>query len=198
MRFEDTNEYQQSLRMRPACDAVLCSVFGVQPDAIERFEKGDPLFILDQEHAIDVRVTLANGTRLLGQEKALSYKFYRYKTFTVEFWQNRYTKEPGEFFKIASQFYLHGYSDETGTSFIEWKILNVLELINWLKGYGVDVLATRVKPSGPSQAAFLPIPYDKIPKWIIHAEECADQSQVKTTTQHCLPPLPKLLTRGVS
>jgi len=170
--FERTPEYQQSLKMRPACDQVLCKVFGVTPDRIERFSKASELFVLDQEFAIDMRVKLLNGSQLTGQEKALTNKFYKYHTFTMEFWQNRHTKEPGEFFKIASQFYLHGYSDESGVEFIEWKIIDILKFIDWLKKYGTDRLSAATKPSGPSRAAFLPIPYDRIPKQFILAEWC--------------------------
>jgi len=156
--------------MRPACDAVLCDVFGVQPEAIERFSKASDLFVLDQQFAIDLRIRLNNGTQLTGQEKALSHRYCSYRTFTVEFWQNRFTKEPGEFFKIASQFYLHGYSDETGLAFIEWKIIDVLKFIDWLKVCGLDKLESKVRPAGGSRAAFLPIPYDKIPKQFILSE----------------------------
>lgn len=164
MKFEDTPEFKQSLKMRPACDRVLCSCFGVSPDDIERFPHGTELFILDQEFAIDMRVRLNNGTVLTGQEKALSYQFYKYRTFTIEFYQNRKTKEKGEFFKIASQFYLHGYADATGIEFIEWKIIDVLKLIHWLRQSGESLLAKRIRPAGGSRAAFLPIPYDKIPR----------------------------------
>lgn len=170
MTFEETPEYKQSLRMRPACDGVLCRVFGVTPDKIDRFSKASELFVLDKEFAIDLRVRLKNGSQLTGQEKALSYKFYGFRTFTVEFWQNRHTKEPGEFFKIASQFYLHGYSDKSGLSFIEWKIIDVLKFIDWLKACGLDKLEAKVRPSGGSRAAFLPIDYDKIPKEFILSE----------------------------
>ena len=167
MHFEDTPEYKQSMAMRPACNAVLCKVFGVPEANIERFEKDSPLFILDKEHSIDMRVRMPNGSHLLGQEKALSHKFASFRTFTMEFWQNRYTKEPGEFFKIASQFYLHGYSDESGIEFIEWKILDVLRLIEWLKRCGVESLEQRTRPAGGSRAAFLFIHYDKIPEAFI-------------------------------
>ncbi len=164
LRFEDTKEYKQSIKMRPACNRVLCLCFGVSPDNIERFEHGTDLFVLDQEFAIDMRVKLNNGTLLTGQEKALSYEFYRFRTFTMEFYQNRHTKEKGEFFKIASQFYLHGYSDSTGVDFIEWKIIDVLKMIHWLKQSGEAALARRTRPAGGSRASFLPIPYDKIPR----------------------------------
>lgn len=167
MTFEETPEYKQSLKMRPACDAVLCRAFGLTPDKIDRFSKASDMFVLDQQFAIDLRVRLQNGSQLTGQEKALTYRYYKYRTFTVEFWQNRYTQERGEFFKIASQFYLHGYSDESGFAFIEWKIIDVLKFIDWLKLCGIDTLAARTRPSGGSRAAFLPIPYDKIPKQFI-------------------------------
>ncbi len=170
MRFEDTPEYQQSMAMRPACDAVLCKVWGVTPDCIRRFSHASELFILDREFAIDLQVRLPNGSQVMGQEKALSYKFYKWRTFTMEFWQNRFTHEPGEFFKIASQFYLHGYSDASGVHFAEWKILDILKLVDWLKRCGVESLSARTKPAGGSRAAFLPIEYDKIPKAFIHAE----------------------------
>ena len=161
--FEDTPEYKQSMKMRPACNRVLCSCFGISEEAIERFPHGTDLFILDKEFAIDMRIRLNNGTWLTGQEKALTYRFYNYRTFTIEFYQNRFTKEKGEFFKIASQFYLHGYSDKTGIDFIEWKIIDVLKLIHWLKKSGESALAKRTRPASGSRASFLPIPYDKIP-----------------------------------
>jgi hypothetical protein len=170
MSIEDTPEWKQSIAMRPACDEVWCHVLGVTPAAIERFDKTGPLFILDTEHCIDMRVKMPNGSQILGQEKALSYQFWKYRTFTIEFWQNRHTKEPGEFFKIASQLYLSGYSDQTGVTFIEWKILDVPRLIIWLRDYSVDALSKRCKPAGGSRAAFLPIDYDSIPKDAILAE----------------------------
>jgi hypothetical protein len=170
--FEDTPEYKLSLAMRPACDAVLCKVWGVPPENIRRFNKASELFVLDREFAIDLQVRLSNGSQVTGQEKTLSNKFHRYRTFTMEFWQNRYADppEPGEFFKIAAQFYLHGYADASGTRFVEWKILDILRLIDWLKGCGIAQLAKRTRPAGGSRAAFLPIEYDKIPREFIHAE----------------------------
>ena len=149
--------------MRPACNRVMMETFGIAETAIERFPHGSKLFILDQEFAIDVRLTLRNGTTITGQEKALSHQFYSFRTFTVEFYQNRYTKERGELFKIASQFYLHGYSDATGREFIEWKIIDVVRLILWLRSFGRDEILRRLRPSGPSRASFLPIKYDDIP-----------------------------------
>lgn len=166
MSFEQTPEYIQSVNMQSACDDVLCSVFGVTKQDISRFEKGDELFMLDQQFHIDVIVKMPNNSTLTGQEKTLSNHFYKYRTFTMEFYQNRFTKEHGEFFKIASQFYLHGYSDESGHKFIEWYIFDILKLIDWLKDFGENTLAKKTRPS-TSRASFLPIPYDKIPRQFI-------------------------------
>ena len=169
MVFEDTPEYQQSIRMRPACDRVLCGVFGVPPEQIERFDKAGPLVVLDRQFHIDVAVRLNNGSQVTGQEKTLSYKFHHFRTFTMEFYQNRFTNEPGEFFKIASQFYLHGYSDASGVEFAEWYLFDILRLIDWLKESGEESLARRTRPAGGSRASFLPIPYKKIPTAFVFA-----------------------------
>ncbi len=169
MRLEQTWEYQQSMRMRPACDRVLCEVFGVEKSAIHRFEKEDGPHILDQEFAIDLKVLLPNGGQVSGQEKALSFGCYKFRTFTIEFWQNRFTKEPGEWFRIASQFYLSGYSDESGIEFIEWHIIRMMQFLTWLKSAKIAALDKRCRPSGGSRAAFLPVPYESIPRACIYA-----------------------------
>ena len=168
--FKETPEYIQSLKMRPACNRVLREVFRVDEGNIVRYSQKDGVHILDQEFAIDLKVTLPSGGQLSGQEKALSYHFYHYKTFTMEYWQNRYTKEPGEWFKIASQFYLSGYSDKSGIEFIEWKIIKMFPFMIWLNRFVPEQLSDKVKPSGGSRAGFLPVPYKVIPGDCIYAE----------------------------
>jgi hypothetical protein len=170
MSLEDTWQYQHSLKMRPACDRVISHVFDVPADTIERFGKDHPLAILDRNFAIDMRIQLPNGSHLTGQEKTLRFREYKYRTFTLEFYQNRYTREPGEFFHIASQFYLHGYADESGEHFIEWKIINILPLMAWLKNNTLEWFASRLRDVGESRAAFFYYPYDDIPKEYYFAE----------------------------
>ena len=162
-----TPEYQQMLRMQPACDRVLCEVFGITQDKIFRTEENAS--ILDQKFAIDVVLELPNGTHITGQEKTLSFEFSKYDTFTLEFYQNRLTKEKGEFFKIASQFYLSGYSDQTGCEFLTWKVVDVVKLMLWLKDSKLEALESRTK-SSTSRASFLPIPYKSLPGEIIIAQ----------------------------
>ena len=174
-KFENTPEYQQMIKMQPACSEAISNTSKTATSSIERFPPESPLFVLDQQFAIDVRVKLGNQSTITGQEKALSNKFHKYRTFTMEFWQNRYDKEPGEFFKIASQFYLHGYSDETGVQFEEYLIINVLTLMNYLKGFSIEELSNRTKPAGGSRASFLPIRYNDLPQEAIMCHYLKDE-----------------------
>lgn len=150
--------------MRPACNAVLREVFEVTDENIERFNKESPMFEFDRHFGIDVRITLPNGSTITGQEKALSYKYLSFHTFTIEYHQNRHTKEPGEFFKIASQFYLSGYSDSSGVKFAEWHVIKLMDLIQWLRGWDSKQLESQTRPSGGSRASFLWIKYAMIPR----------------------------------
>lgn len=169
MAFEDTPEYKQSIKMQTACTQALMYKFNVSENNIIRYEKKNNLHILDTNFHIDGKIILPNGSTLTMQEKALSNKFYKYKTFTMEFYQNRNTKEKGEFFKIAAQIYLHGYSDETEVKFIEYHILKVFDLIIWLNNkYTILELEQNMRPSGGSYATFISIPYKDIPEHIFY------------------------------
>ncbi len=180
MGIERTKEYQQSLRMRNACNRVLCEVFDVTEDKIVRYERErGGVHTLDKEFAIDLKITTKNGIQFSGQEKALSYAFHKHETFTMEFYQDMECNEPGEFFKIAAQFYLSGYSDETGIEFIQWHIINVFSLMAWLKNYKRSFFEGKCKPAGGSRASFLPIPYAVIPKHCIYAKgSCPGKTEV--------------------
>ncbi len=167
--LEDTPEYKRSIAMRPACDKVLCKVFNVEPQAIERIPRDSKLFVLDQEFAIDLRIRLNSGAQITAQEKTLSYEQHHWRTFTTEFLQNTRTNEKGEFFKIASQLYLHGYSDESGSEFIEWHIFDMLKLMVWLGSKSYELLDKNTKYAGPSNASFINIKYDMIPPECFYA-----------------------------
>jgi len=161
-RFEETKEYKQMLNMQPACDRVLKKVFG--EIEIKRTLPGE---ILDKNFAIDLTLDLHTKDKrfcgqITGQEKTLSYEYSGFKTFTMEFWQDRYTREEGEFFKIASQFYLSGYSDESGIEFLDWHIIKMFDFMMWVKSkYYYSELLDRLKPSAGSKASFIFFSYEK-------------------------------------
>ena len=104
---EDWELAQKAIKYQ---DEIYNMLFPVK--SIKRFQKEEES-ILDIRFHIDLQLELTNGIKLLGQEKALRFKFARYNTFTVEFYQNRYSKEEGEFFNLGSQFYLHSYWNKT-------------------------------------------------------------------------------------
>ena len=178
-RFEDTPEYQLSMSMQPACTRVLCKVFGVPEANIKRYSKGTEDFILDQHFHIDVVVTYPNGSTTTGQEKTLrkSKTWTGDRTFTMEFYQDHEKKIPGEYHKIASQFYLHGYADETERDFIEWRVINILELIKWNSRKTTEELEAKTRPSPASRASFWHIPYKDIPEEFIFASKLDNKDE---------------------
>jgi hypothetical protein len=157
--FEQTREYKQSKSMNPHCDEIYYKVFNAT--RVKR-TKDTPL---DMEFAIDVIVSLPNGSILTGQEKALSYSNIKYGTLTMEFYQNRNTKERGEFFKIASQFYFSGYTNSSLNGFASWKIINIPNLVLWINSvYNLEQLEAKSIPSS-GLASFIAIPYGDIPEY---------------------------------
>lgn len=168
MAFEDTAEYKQSIAMQPACTKAFMDAFQIPESNIIRYDKGsNNLHILDVNFHIDGKIILLNKSAITMQEKALSNKYYKYKTFTMEFYQNRYTKELGEFFKIASQIYLHGYSDTSGVNFIEYHIIKVYDFIAWMnQTFTIEWLENNMRNAAGSRATFINIPYSQIPQSI--------------------------------
>ena len=161
--FRKTSEYQQMKSMLPACDEIYRKVFNAK--GIKRPQDT----ALDLDLGIDVILTLPSGSILTGQEKALSHQFEHHNTLTMEFYQNRDTKEPGEFFKIASQFYLSGYINEQQNAFTSWHIINLCNLIQWLGKYPTSQLEKKTIPS-TGYASFIAIPYKNIPAVCIVAK----------------------------
>lgn len=158
MSFKDTREYKQSANMNAHCNEIYYKVFNAV--SVKRTQDTP----LDMEFAIDVIVGLGNGSQLTGQEKALSYDKVKYNTFTMEFYQNRSTKEKGEFFKIASQFYLSGYINHSQNGFAYWSILDMPRLMLWIDSvYNLGQLEAKAIPSS-GLASFIAIDLNDIPK----------------------------------
>lgn len=189
--FEDLPEYQLHLKTLSVRDDLYRSIFGVNID-IKRFEYGEK-FILDKEFHIDVQLTLKNGSILLGQEKVLHPQFSHYNTFTMEFLQNRQTGERGEFFNIASQFYFHGYATKE-CKLEKYVIVDLLKFVDWSKDKTLNDLKLSTRMSGPSNATFYYIRYEKIPEDCllyshnIHHEvikSVAPKIQLRCDNKHC-------------
>lgn len=161
-------DYEWSLNAQKYQDEVYKQVFPIK--TINRTEREDNN-ILDRIFHIDTTLELKNGIRLNGQEKALRKMYSNFNTFTIEFYQNRFTKEPGEFFNLCSQFYLHGYLNgdkpQEVTEWIKWYLIKVFDFMEWLKNKPIEELELTTKRSS-GNASFFHINYNKIPKDFIY------------------------------
>ncbi len=137
--FYNDPRKQQELRCRPTADKIYRNYFGNDITILR-----DEDLVLDKEFAIDVRITLGNGMNLLGQEKFLSEEYAKYGTVTVEYYQNQFTKEPGDWFKIGVQIYLVGYEHLSGFMpyvLMDWTKVSIMSnqgLITWNQNNNKD------------------------------------------------------------
>ena len=120
--FEGDRRRRQEIRMRPVADKIYRDAFGGDIE-ITRFEQDDN-YLLDKEFATDVKIRMPNGMILLGQEKFLSRYYAWYQSVTVEYEQNQFTGEEGDWFKLGVQFYFVGYCTENESGFAPWIMLN--------------------------------------------------------------------------
>lgn len=170
MTFGDDFEF--SLAAQPLQDKIYKYIFKDYLKNITRFPKSDKRHILDINYHIDVELEFINGIKILGQEKALRYKFRNHDTFTIEFYQNKDTKEKGEFFNLGAQFYLHGYLDgdepKEITKFLKCYFIKIFDFLEWLKKKSIEELEKNTRPTQGSRASFYWIIYNDIPREFIY------------------------------
>lgn len=125
--FEDDPRRKHELAMRSSIDSIYRQCWpGCQ---IKRFDHSDDA-ILDIKYGIDVEVKMSNGMVLLGQEKALQYRYRTHRTVTVEYWNDPITKtKPGDWFHLASQFYFCGYATADGKMLDPWVLLDWMQVV---------------------------------------------------------------------
>ena len=75
----------------------------------------------DSKLGIDVFLRLLTGFECTLQEKFL---FTGWNTVTVEYYQNRLTKEPGDWFKLNVSYYFVGYDPTQCLQFHPWVLLD--------------------------------------------------------------------------
>jgi hypothetical protein len=167
LTFNNDPRRKQELRLRPACDAIYKQHLHIT--RVKRFDnlQEDERHLLDRYHGIDVVLRLPNGAVVTGQEKFLSHKFSKYETLTAEYYQNQHTKEYGDWFKLASQFYFTGYESVEGGNFCKWVI------VNWLSLITDRTLASKwnhnANKNGRARASFIYIRFKDIPSRYIVA-----------------------------
>ncbi len=166
LAFERDPRRQQELRMRPVADSIYRSIFG-EAATILRTERKDE-YILDRQFAIDLQITLPSGLILLGQEKCLSYSYAKYRSVTVEYYQNAQTKEPGDWFKIAVQVYFVGYCALDSTGLYPWILLDWPQVV-WYTHRGMIKWQDNKNKDGSARASFRWYPMDEFPSTCVIA-----------------------------
>ncbi len=116
--------FNQELIGRPIADKIYKDILG---DGISIIRGADP--DLDQKLGVDAVLILGNGLRLLGQEKFLSHEYAKFRSLTVEHYQNPDTQEKGDWFTLACQFYFVGYLTEDEAGFSLWLMANWLNMV---------------------------------------------------------------------
>jgi len=111
---------------------------------------------------IDATIYLPAGNLLTIQEKKLRAKYVHFNTLTIEYHQNRFTLEKGEFFNLHAHLIMCAYTDhdENPTALQAWYIISIPNLFIWLQGIHYE---DYIKPNYNSNASFIALPFRKIP-----------------------------------
>lgn len=80
---------------------------------------------LDKDRGIDVKLTLKSGLTLDIQEKFRRAEYRDFWQFTIEYKNNPRTDEPGEFFKLAANYYFYSYVSQDESEFTDWWIVDL-------------------------------------------------------------------------
>lgn len=115
--------------MRPYADMIYRGLWGSNV-VIQRFDhdSGDAV-VFDRYLGIDVQIRFPCGMVLLGQEKFLSNRYRHCESVTIEYEQNQWTHEPGNWYQLACQFYMVGYINDWGNGFDPWIILDWAKVV---------------------------------------------------------------------
>lgn len=157
-----------SLKSSPLMDILYTKHLDAKK--IHRYSAKDK-FVLDQEYHIDCIVKTHKGNAITLQEKGLRHKFIKYNTFTMEYYQNRFNKEGGEYFNLCSQMYFHGYLNEYESAFEKWCILDVCKLMQWINTIPYIMNSVR-DDKFASNASFFYVDYKSIPDDVFIIDRC--------------------------
>ena len=167
MTFQQDRGFE--LRMRPA---VLRVYEGLFPGCRVEFAQDDErLRQLDESFGIDAILRLPSGQILTTQQKSRRHEYLRYGDFTQEF-RNAVGGEnegEGEWYYLASQLYLYGWSNQDETDFAAWILLDVVSyklLVE--KAGGLEKVGRLNQNLTHGRANFYAIPLDTLRPAILH------------------------------
>lgn len=166
-------EKEFELKMRPCIDLIykntfreLCTINRTARDKIAE----NKFLIMDKEMAIDTFLYFDDGSTITFQEKVLKQSKQKYQSFTFEYQNDPKVNEPGEWFHLTAQAYFFGYANEFETGFLQYWILDILQLRLFLKNQiGIEELKSRYLRQNPKPAKsnFFAIPFNRIPNNVI-------------------------------
>jgi len=152
-------------KMTPFIDDIYKKTFS-KLEHIVRSRRGNnqnsKIVFMDKELAIDTHLHFTDGTNLTFQEKTRRNCYHKYRDFTFEYYNDPITKEEGEWFKLASQLYFYGYSDQKENGYCEYWIINIPKFRLFLKNnIGIEILKQKYLRQNrpPAKANFFTIPF---------------------------------------
>jgi len=161
--FENNWRRQQEIKGRVLIDVIYNKLFSTQnyKCMILRNEREDA-DILDKHFAIDVQIKTLTGLILVGQEKVLSNEFVKFKSLTIEHYQNWRTMEIGDWYKMAVQFYFVGYLNKEKTGFEIWVLVNWANIVKRTFLNEIKWIEQQNKKEG-AKASFKYCHFDSLP-----------------------------------
>lgn len=120
-------------RMTVYIDDIYKSIFKSKLSSITRSSRDNnsdkKLLFMDMELAIDTHLKMVDGSILTFQEKTRrATAFKAAESFTFEYYNDPATKQEGEWFKLAAQFYFYGVANANNDGYSKYCILNVAKL----------------------------------------------------------------------
>ena len=80
---------------------------------------------LDKERGIDIKLTLESGLTIDIQEKFRRNHYIKFWQFTIEYKNDPRKNEPGEFYKLAANYYFYSYSNIKENGFKYWWLIDL-------------------------------------------------------------------------
>ena len=154
---------KQSRDAEPSCDKAWQEFFeNHNSDIILSYKRTLKGGYRDIHEHVDTDFELLFEGKVATQEKVLSFEEAWRDTATVEYHQNRFTKEEvGEYFDIKAKYYLSGYLNEDKTAFIKYVIFDVKKFLEWQKDKYKHLIPST------SQADFIAILYNDLPDNVV-------------------------------
>lgn len=151
--------------MTPFIDEIYKSIFKSKLDNVFRSntENGDArTLFMDKELAIDTHLTFKDGEVLTFQEKTRRCKYSKFNDFTFEYYNDPRTKEEGEWFKLAAQYYFYGYANANENGYSKYWIIDIARLrTGIMRRFTIQELENNYLRNNPppAKANFFTIPF---------------------------------------